>query len=499
MQKREINLFDLMVEILLHWRGILLVMLLGGICIGGLGYVRSYQNVQKQNMQEQQNLVLSEGTVANINMAVMYECMYRSRLSFYKEDSILMRLDPCKVWKAYMTFLINADDLEQEYNIVQAYENILCSGGLFEYLGTTHGISTSAVSEIVALENESPQQNEATDSPRNNFRLTVVHYDEAACSALARSVADYIAEQERQLQQDLGAHSIVLLEQSQALVMDTDVLNRQKSFVNDTISFMTAASNTKDGFTEAERRYYDRLIAGTEAEGIVGAGTSEGDAATDTDDLAEDAGGAEGPGQPMSLSSMEQASASVSPKYILFGIVLGVFGYAFVIFIGYIMNNRLRYTDDLCALYEVPMLGRVPETGMGAGRILGCVDRWILRLRSRGERRFTPEEALRLTATAVKIAARKQESGFVTLIGCGIKGDTLLTCQQIKNLLDKEGIRTEILDNILYDAESMDKLNSMETVVLVEKAGSTLYTEIDKECGLLRRQGIVILGGIVQG
>ena len=43
----------------------------------------------------------------------------------------------------------------------------------------------------------------------------------------------------------------------------------------------------------------------------------------------------------------------------------------------------------------------------------------------------------------------------------------------------------------------MEKVDAMTGVVLVEKAGSTLYNEIANELALLKRQDIAILGGII--
>lgn len=53
------------------------------------------------------------------------------------------------------------------------------------------------------------------------------------------------------------------------------------------------------------------------------------------------------------------------------------------------------------------------------------------------------------------------------------------------------------MDNVLYNAEEMEKVEGMMGVVLVEKVGSTLYNEITNELSLLKRQEVVVLGGII--
>ena len=70
-------------------------------------------------------------------------------------------------------------------------------------------------------------------------------------------------------------------------------------------------------------------------------------------------------------------------------------------------------------------------------------------------------------------------------------------CEQIRDRLKEENITVEILNNVLYDAEAMEKLQEMDYVVLVETAGATLYDEIVEELCLLSRQNIQVLGGVI--
>ena len=82
-------------------------------------------------------------------------------------------------------------------------------------------------------------------------------------------------------------------------------------------------------------------------------------------------------------------------------------------------------------------------------------------------------------------------------MGCNLTEGADNVCESIKQALEKEQIAVTILDNVLYNAEAMEKLENEKGVVLVEKAGSTLYNEVAKEIELLTRQDIAVLGGIV--
>ena len=121
----------------------------------------------------------------------------------------------------------------------------------------------------------------------------------------------------------------------------------------------------------------------------------------------------------------------------------------------------------------------------------------MLSLRYRNKRCFSEEEALKLVSVAVKLNAERETLDSVTLIGCDLKDRSMFVCDQLKRDLGKGNMQVGILNNVLYDAQSMSSLDNVKGVVLVEQAGSTLYTEIGRELELLKRQGIKILGGIV--
>ena len=185
---------------------------------------------------------------------------------------------------------------------------------------------------------------------------------------------------------------------------------------------------------------------------------------------------------------------SVSKKYIVLGAFMFVFLYAGVLFVIYIMNGKLRTSDELQPLFNISQLGLVVKE---EGKKKFIVDRWIDALRNRGKRRFTREQSLELAAAAVKISAQKQELNAVCLIGCDLKAGADAVCQALKERLDREKLEVMILDNVLYDAEAMERLGKSQGVVLVEKAMSTMCEEIARELELAQRQGIQVLGGIV--
>lgn len=188
------------------------------------------------------------------------------------------------------------------------------------------------------------------------------------------------------------------------------------------------------------------------------------------------------------------AKPSISVKYMAVGAVLFVFIYAGILLALYVLNGKLRTADDLQRLYNISQLGLIVKDD---GKKKLFIDRWIAALRNGNKRRFTREQSLELAAAAIKVSAGKQELETICPMGCNLKSGADVVCQELKKILEQENIEVRILDNVLYDAEIMEKLESAKGIVLVEKAMPTMYHEILSELELVSRQGIKVLGGIV--
>ena len=96
-------------------------------------------------------------------------------------------------------------------------------------------------------------------------------------------------------------------------------------------------------------------------------------------------------------------------------------------------------------------------------------DKWVDNLRNHGKRKFTPAQSMELAVAAVKIAAVKNGLDHVCLMGCNLAEGADNVCESIKQALETEQITVTILDNVLYNAEAMEKLEKEKGGVLVEK------------------------------
>lgn len=504
MREREISLVDLIVEILFHWRMFIVWMLCGAVLLGGLSYVRTWRsaNAQAAQVEEakrqleagsvQEDLEAIESTLLqkvtgqlttlqrqNVEMVLAYE-----KWLGCQEDSALLQIDANNVQQAEITFFISSESQERSCSIEAVYEDIVAGGELAQYVEDRLGISPYA-SEMISLQRDDQMRLEGTDSfsvkvnqweRTDSFSVKVIHYDEQVCRDMAQAVIDFMVDKHDVLAKQLGEHEMKVVNSSFAVVYDTELAGSQQTLINSMITAQDTVIKRKNDFSDQEWQYYDVLTNG-EITGLNSAVTV-----------------------PRDPSAIIARGVTVTPgislKYVIFGIILAAFIYAFYLFVICVLNTKIRVTDNLRQLYAISQLGFVPAQN-DRKKLFGFVDKWIDALRYRNKRKFTDEEALELAATAIKMAAERNEYQSVSLVGCDLKDRTLKVCEQIRDRLNHDHIQAVILNNVLYDASAMKGLENAQGVVLVEKAGSTLYTEIEQELELLKREKIQVLGGVI--
>lgn len=508
--EREINLIDLLVEVLLHWRTILLSMLIGGILLGGYSYVKTFLSMKSQSLarkeerqtQEQQKEMtpeeiteqwengrvllegqLEEGQAYKVDLAVEYKRLYEEKLE-YQQNSPLMQIDPYHVQQTELMFAVLPENAEQLNNIVTVYGDLLTGSAFYTYIQEQCGLDGGA-EELVSLscpeykeyKHEATQNIIISNYPEETFGIISVqvsHKDADTCQAMADAVVSYMEEQGNTLDDIFGTYEIKLLSRIQEEVADLDIASQQKANIDTLYSLQNSYNTLRKDFSDEDQAYFDYMLAGNPAE------ASETDAfGTETN---EEAAAAEN-------------TPGISIKYVLMGVAVFAFLYIFILFLLYILDGRLHGTDSLQEIYGIPQLGMIPA--LPRKRFLGAIDQWILKLRYHNQRKFTPEKSTEMAAVAVKMAAKKQGLSRVYLMGCSMTGVSGQVCEDIKAFLEKEQLDAVVLNNVLYDAEAMERLENAEGVVLVETAGSTLYQELEKELQLLVRQKIKILGGIM--
>ena len=490
MEEREIDLLDMIADILSHWRGLVVALVIGAVLMGGLSYVKSYQNIQNiQNAQPieeettldaatvEKQLMQLEETLEESQKAAVLTTMDDEREYIWKENyaenSVYMQLDPFNIAQRQLVYQIKATEENQNQSLGTTYGDVLDNVGMYNWVEEKTGVPAAYVKELITVITTSAisiaNDQFAGTVGTDRLKITVIQKDEESCKELSDAVKAYVEQQKATLATEVGNHELILLSESAGMTLGMDVMNRQIDYGNQVSNLRSGIASAKAGFTADQAKYYDLLTweEGMDEAEIVQKDTVEEQAVA--------------------------VSPSVSKKYILLGAVLFAFVYAGILFLVYIFNSKLRVSDELQSLYHIPQIGVVVKDS----KKKFILDKWVDDLRHYGKRKFDAEQSMELAFAAVKIAAVKNKLNTICLMGCNLEAGAGSVCENLKTALEKEGINVTVLDNVLYNAESMEKVEAMTGVVLVEKAGSTLYNEVANELALLKRQDITVLGGII--
>lgn len=478
MKEREISLIDLIFEILLRWRMIIVAMVVGGVLLGGYSYLQSVKTTKILNNQPQ--VVLSDAeTLAKLEEKLTLEekAYVRTVLGYtdyseYYNESILMQIDGNNVPTTDLVFSIEAADEKTKEALVRVYEQLF-ETGISEWLmqGGMDSSEAAKVNELIITENEEINQlSQSFIEKEGIIYVSVVHLDQDKCQELANQVIDFISSKNETLEKVYGEHKVTVISRSYASVVNEGILSEQRIVLQNIYNGITYIDKLKLSFTAEQNQYYGLLKNGVEIE--------------ETDSVE------------IPTPTTVAVTPTINIKYVILGMVLFALLVVFLVFVAYVFNNKLRAKDDIAELYEIPQLGIISKAN-DKKKILGFIDARIIALRDRSKRKFTEEEGKEIVAVSIKMAVKKSGSKEVSFIGCGVKKQTEDICSSIKALLEKEGISVSILDNVLYNAEEMEKLSDAGNAVIIEKTGATMYDEVAKELELLKRYNINVLGGVL--
>lgn len=489
MKEREISIVDLFVEILLHWRMFIIWMIIGAVAFGALSYVRSSRAAKQQQMsaeeeEEEESIEeefsleeLTEEEIENVKYVIDYEEAYLEQKTF-QEGRLVIKLDPDHVSKSEATIAVDGGERQRSYDIEKVYEDIIVSGEMIEKVAEETGMKISDINEMFFL-NRGGSGGDSLGATEgiSTFRISTINGNEADSKKMLETIIAFLEEKKPDVEEALGEHEISVVNESSVIMADRGIVEKQLTVKKDLAAMRGTILSMREALNENEENYYYILTGKEKPE-------EEEEEGEETEDAEEEVEIIITPG--------------VSAKYVVLGIFMAAFVYAFAIMLMYIFNTKIRATDSFQELYDIPQLGVIPET-MGKKKVLDVVDRWIKSLRDRNKRQFTPEEALELATVAAKMATGKEALQEIALVGCGLKGNSLDVCEKIKARLKEENIQVNILNNVLYDAQTMEELDGEKGVILIEGAGATLYNEIAEELELLKRQDIKVLGGILVG
>lgn len=493
---KEINLKDLVIEVFLHWRGIIVAVLIGGFMLGGYSVYSSVKvNKEARNAaaiaEEEKTKVLSDQEyyeqelksiekriielesflttkeLGDVNLALAY----KEQLNIQKEymsNSILMKVDAYNSPTGSVTLKIIADKVNATI-LRETYKGLLSSVDMFGEFKEKLGYG-SEISELITLSDMNINIDATTEIKEAVLVYSIKALTENDCQILVDAFTEYAKRKSEEYQKTIGAHELIVVDASVSTIFDSDIATKQNTIIQTIGSLESNEAKVYDTLSDNGKEYYDLMVRQKDMES----------------EIAE------------SIERTEVADVVIPPivvskKKLLIGIVGGFFVYAFVICLAYMFSRKIKDSDDFSTTFKIDQLGKIYKESKSARRA-NRLDKAIYSLKRRGRKKVPFDEASSIVAINTSLTASRGGYKKIGLIATD-KADVLIG--KISEALKDAGVEGVVLSEPLYNEQEMSALKDVDAAVIVAKSGVSLYDDLWDVIEVLDNQKIEILGGII--
>ena len=414
-EEQEIDLIDLLFELLMHWRGMIVSMLVVAVLAAGYSFLSSKMSAdharQQQEMLSQQiEQIQQEGTSSaesvdedmketeklEVQKLLIYEELCAKKQEYY-DNSYLLKCDANSMYQVTLTYTVNTTNRTTACDIQQIYGRTIATSELLQQLSDASGVPFTTIGELIGVSADNP------DRGSKIFSVTLTAPNQEMADALTKVTQQYIKNLQKQLRGDGYEHTLDEVCDSQGPVVLGWLVDQQESVQNSILSYESTIASLRDSLSSKSKIWDYYITQGGVSEPI--------------------------------------PKVKISLKITLIGAILGIFLYAAVICVQYLMNSTLKRSDDLNQLYRLAALGRVTLPKEGKKLPFQQVDNFILSLRNRNKTLLTETQATELAYTQTALTAKKAGARRVCMVGACLKDETLRICEEIKAKLEQDGFQ----------------------------------------------------------
>lgn len=482
----EIDLADLFLYILRHWRSLILVMLIVGVLMGGFKFEKGLrsltdssvteaadeQKISRESYESKKSLL--EANISNITKQL-------DEAKDYLDKSILMKIDKNQVYRAHVTYYISTDgeDVKNEKEVASSSDiasspGVLVIGNVDSAVSRQSGRILTAYAKgiqgngVISQVKESYGKKVSGKYLRELMHLTVdystgmldisiVGDSKELVHAFAETVKYQVAANTTFISKNIGSHSITTLSDSEYITADS---NYTSSNQDQTGSLYEAnVASIQQNFTGTITDLQNRLS----------------DANIQLSTLEE-------PAAPTAVTKRDALKSGI--KFGVIGLLLGLVVYAMCLTLYYVASGRIIDTDQITGRKRLRVLGHFYKPAKkGFGH---AFDRFLAKL----EHHDPVEEDLDSVMKGVVIN---------TAVNAG-ESDTVLVIGGTKDLRDKftdtaEGrFKVVEAENIHDCVEGMEALGSADGVVMLVCRNVTYRKDIDTTLSQAKAYGKPFLG-----
>lgn len=452
---REVDLFELLVEILKRWRLVLGLVVLFALLAGGYKGFADFRKLTDENYIKNQREKADEEQAKYEELKALYEAQLNNikseieKQNQYLDNSLYLNIDPYNEYQEVLSYYITTDyqimpgmtyqNINPRKSIVNAYAIAADNDSVYKNAAVKieDSLDIAYLRELVNIQQ---------DTDNGILTFMIVGSDERVTSAIAEEIQNSINTNRANITESIGEHTIEEAAHSARYGVDTGLVDALTK-VNDNITKLQDA--------EVKRR-------------------------KELNDLTKP-----------SITLMSRSSVMKNTvKYTLLGAILGGIAACIWISVQFVTGDRIPNERDLKHLFNLPVLGKCYD--VPSGKLLSTLDREIESLEGIRKEDYDTSKALAITAAGIANIAGNEEK--ILLLG-SIETEKL---QEIYSRLleigDLNQDRFFMGGNILKDPEAIRKLNEADSVVFVENRKTSSARDLAKEIDNAKRQEKRILG-----
>lgn len=476
--EREINFWDMLWAICLKWRNIFACAIILSVLAGGFSYYKNAKAIAEINEMAEVDIDeiaqrLDDEELETMDTYITYKDMYSKQVDF-NEKSELMKLDAESFYKGEVTYYID-NNYEVVYpvinktnpivSIVNAYraefnksDFIKKSSDILdiEYKGAAYN------ADFIDFDNTYEMANSIeTDASKGILSVSVYVSDEYECEKMLALIKEIVESKKDEIASTHGKHDLVLIQDTCVKSANNTILGTQKENIDKVQTYAKLMSDMEAKFSNDERLYINAYKQ-----------------------------------MNMKTEEKEPVRAGISKKLLILGFLGGVFLALFYFALVYIFGTKIRLEDDFEDIFGSKLLGNVLMSEKKK-KWFGFIDKLFEKLRHFNQRYFETEDALDMVAANIRIAMQKVENKKVMVTGAVCGEDEKKVADALAERLKKDGIEIVCESPMLYNAESLEKLVEIGSVVLVEKAEKSFYQEVAREIEICAQQDVSLIGTVV--
>lgn len=194
------------------------------------------------------------------------------------------------------------------------------------------------------------------------------------------------------------------------------------------------------------------------------------------------------------IKKEDNTTIGISPKMVVIGAVAFAFVYCMIWALKYIFDGNIKISDDLHRLIKVDLIGNIITVKEPSF----VLDKLIYRLKHHGGKVLPVEDSLELIASVISVNAKNGGVNEVAFAGCELKKKAYEYCERLAAILkDSHGLDSKIIGDIVYSKDDVETLADEKGIVLIETAGASAYSDIQREMQLINQLSINVIGGVI--